>query len=128
LSNNPELLAQAQALPERQKYRLIEVLDTDIAHYEFFLSRPPLLKADWSIDRNILDVIPQRHPCLSGWESKSLFDPDYQLVKLSDLDFQFMQACDRNVTVAEILASHPDMNLDLVRSLLQGRLILLPAI
>jgi hypothetical protein len=128
LSNNPELLRLAQALPERQKYRLIEVLDTDIAHYEFFLCRPPLPEADWSVDRHILNVIPQRHPCLSGWENKCLFDPDYQLINLSDLDFQFMQACDRGVTVSEILASPPDMSLDLVRSLLQRRLILLPAV
>ena len=134
LGNNPELLALAQALPARQQYRLIELLDTDIAHYEFFLSRPPLPKPDWSIDSNILNVIPQRHPCIDAWESGCLFDPDYQVVKLSELELQFMHACGQRhaeqncgITVAEILADRPEISLDLVRSLLKRRLILLPA-
>ncbi len=128
LGNNPELLALAQALPARQQYRLIELLDTDIAHYEFFLCRPPLPKPDWSIDRNILSVIPERQPCLNGWEGGSLFDPDYQVVKLSEQELQFMQACNGDLTVGEILSDRLDMNLDLVRSLLKRKLILLPAI
>jgi SAM-dependent methyltransferase len=128
LANNPELLALAQALPARQQYRLIELLDTDIAHYEFFLCRPPLPKPDWSIDRNILNVIPQRHPCIDGWESGCLFDPDYQVVRLSEPELQFMQACNGDKTVAEILSEHSGISLDLVRSLLTRRLILLPTI
>jgi SAM-dependent methyltransferase len=128
LANNPELLALAQALPAREQYRLIELLDTDIAHYEFFLCRPPLPKPDWSIDRHILNAIPQRHPCIDGWESGCLFDPDYQVVRLSELELQFMQACNGDATVAEILSNHSEMNLDLVRSLLMHRLILLPTI
>jgi SAM-dependent methyltransferase len=128
LANNSELLALAQSLPARQQYRLIELLDTDIAHYEFFLCRPPLPKLDWSIDLHILNVIPQRHPCIDGWESGCLFDPDYQVVRLSELELQFMQACNGDAMVAEILSEHSGISLDLVRSLLTRKLILLPAI
>ncbi|NEO67514.1 MAG: SAM-dependent methyltransferase, partial [Moorea sp. SIO4G2] len=66
--------------------------------------------------------------------SKSLFDYDYQLVKLSDEEFKFLEACDQNgnsadnssqsQTVAEII-KHVNFDLDGVRSLLQRQLIML---
>lgn len=133
LGKNPELLAKAQALPLRQQYRLIELLDTDIAHYEFFLARPPLPKVDWSLDETLRRAIPQRHPCIDGWSESqnfdsifgvTLFDPDYGICKLAEPEFLFMQACDRNRSVAAILDTHQDMDLDLVRSLLERKLVL----
>ena len=51
LGQQPELLERASQLSDRQRYRLVELLNPSaITHYEFFLSRPPLPKADWSRD------------------------------------------------------------------------------
>jgi hypothetical protein len=129
LGKNPELLAQAKALPLQQQYRLIELLDTDIAHYEFFLCRSPLTKIDWSNDEKLLAAIPQRHPCITGWESTCLFDADYNVRNLSTEEFEFMQKCDRHLLVAEILGENIkkslNADLEMVRSLLDRRLILL---
>ncbi|CAN1213348.1 hypothetical protein TUMEXPCC7403_24295 [Tumidithrix helvetica PCC 7403] len=125
LGNNLELLAKAKALPLRQQYRLIELLDTDITHYEFFLTRPPLPQIDLSIDRNLLKTIPKRHPCIDGWEGRVLFDGDYGVVNLSEPEFLLMKACDRQVDIASILAEVPDLSLDIVRSLIDRKLVLL---
>jgi SAM-dependent methyltransferase len=124
LGGNLDLLARAKALPLQQQYRLIELLDTDIAHYEFFLYRPPIALVDWSVDRNLLNAIPKRHPCLDGWESRCLFDPDYNICNLTEPEFSFMKACgDR--PVAEILDLSLGINLELVRSLVARKLVLL---
>ncbi len=129
LGSNPELLIQAQSLSTIDQYRLIELLDTDIAHYEFFLARPPLAKLDQT-DTRILSSIPQHHPCINGWESDCLFDPDYGICRLSAFEFRFMQLCQNyqsqnSQTVAEILGKNSDLSLEVVRSLLTKRMILL---
>jgi hypothetical protein len=131
LGKNPELIERTKGLSDRELYRLIEILDPDnITHYEFFLARPPLPKADWSSDETLLAAIPHRHPCMEGWPSLCLFNYDYQIVNLSADELEFLQRCDSNSstespkTVAEILV---EMKLDLgtVRSLLKQQLILL---
>ncbi len=128
LGKNPELMARAQKLSDRQVYRLIELLDPEsFSHYEFFLSRPPLPKADWSSDEALLAAIPSRNPCMEGWPSQSFFNQDYQIVKLSETEFKFLQACDANSAqrqVKEILAE-VEIGVDGVRSLLNQQLILL---
>ncbi len=125
LGTNPELLATAQALPKLQQYRLIELLDTDIAHYEFFLTRSPLTQLDLT-DTKILSSIPRHHPCINGWESNCLFDPDYGICHLSELEFKFMQECQNSDrTIEEIVKSNSALNLETVRSLLNKRTILL---
>jgi hypothetical protein len=120
-------------LSDRQRYRLIELLDPEVSHYEFFLGRPPLLKADWSSDEALLAAIPERSPCMNGWPSQSLLDYDYQLINLSEAEFEFLQACDANSTppdqgetktVGELL-SGVQLGLEEVRSLLKQQLILL---
>lgn len=126
LGSNPNLMQRASQLSERDRYRLTELLDPEITHYEFFLARPPLRHWDWTDDDILGQARPERHPCLEGWPSRSLFNYDYQIVTLSDAEFAFMQSCDRAVdqTVAELL---PQCGLDLagVRSLQNRQLILL---
>jgi SAM-dependent methyltransferase len=126
LDRAPEALARAKALPLRQQYRLLELLDPDVAHYEFFLAKPPFTKADWSQDRDVLAAIPHLQPCIDLWEGKSLFNYDYQPVKLNDEELAFMEAvklADRR-SIGEIMK---DTNLDIagVRSLLDRQLIIL---
>jgi SAM-dependent methyltransferase len=126
LEKAPDLLRRANNLSERQRYRLTELLDPEITHYEFFLTRPPLVRADWKKDEKLLGAIPERHPCMNGWPSTSLFDYDYQMITLSDAEFQFIQAADgnREKTVGEIL-QQVNLNLDAVRSLQKRQLIIL---
>jgi SAM-dependent methyltransferase len=126
VGKNPELMERAKGLSERQLYRLIEVLDPEITHYEFFLTRPPLNRVDWSEDRVLLAAIPELSPCMNGWPSQSIFDGDYQVVQLSDGELGFLQGCDGNqtVTVGEIL-QRGELGIEEVRSLLKRQLILL---
>jgi SAM-dependent methyltransferase len=129
LGKKPELIKRAEGLSDRERYRLIELLNPEaVTHYEFFLGRSPLAKANWSSDDTFLAAIPERNPCMDGWPSKCLFNYDYEIIKLSEEEFQFLQACEANAgeqrTVGEILDS---VNLELkqVRSLLKQQLIVL---
>ncbi|MFN6525346.1 class I SAM-dependent methyltransferase [Nostoc sp. ChiSLP03a] len=124
LGKAPELVERAKELSDRQLYRLIELLDPEVTHYEFFLGRPPLIKADWSEDNALLAAIPELNPCIEGFPSQCFFNYDYQIVNLSVAEFEFMQRCDANATVAEIL-TNVELGLDGVRTLLQQQLILL---
>ena len=126
LGKEPSLQERVEKLSDRATYRLIELLDPEVAHYEFFLGRAPLPKNDWTRDEKLLAAIPERHPCMEGWESKCLFNYDYQIVNLSEPEFEFMQQCDRNLTktVGEILTQVP-LELNQVRSLLTQQLIML---
>ncbi len=127
LELSPNLIQRAAGLSQRDIYRLIELLDPEVTHYEFFLGRSPLPKADWTSDRALLNAIPQISPCLSGWPSQQFFDYNYRLVNLSIPEFEFMQACEANSsqqTVQEIL-SNVTLNLATVRNLQSQQLILL---
>jgi SAM-dependent methyltransferase len=128
LGKSTEALARAKQLDLRQQYRLIELLDTDVAHYEFFLCKPPLNKVDWSNDADLLAAIPHRHPCIEGWESKHVFNYEFDLSHLSDAEFAFLQQSDRNategLTVEQIMQS-TGLTLEDVRSLLKRQLIML---
>jgi SAM-dependent methyltransferase len=129
LGKNPDLIARAETLSDRQRYRLIELLDPEtFTHYEFFLARPPLTKSDWSSDPALLAAIPERNPCMDGWPSKCLFNYDYQIVNLTESEFQFLQACEDNQskqqTLSDILTGI-DLSLEKVRSLLEQQLIIL---
>jgi SAM-dependent methyltransferase len=124
LSKAPELMERAQNLSQKEQYRLIELLDPDLTHYEFFLSKPPLEKIDWSEDGMLLAAIPEVQPCLHGWPSQSLLNYDYQPVHLSGSEFEFMQASNGVLTVQEILAK-VDFSLAGVRALQEKQLIIL---
>jgi hypothetical protein len=130
LGESPELIERANNLSDRALYRLIELLDPSLTHYEFFLAKPPLAKQDWSDDKVLNQAIPECHPCMQGFPSKTFFDFEFQMANLSDAEYEFMQACDQNEsqkTVEEILAN---CQLDLVgvRSLFNRQLIILSSI
>ncbi len=128
LAKAPVALERAKQLDIRQQYRLIELLDTDVAHYEFFLAKPPRPQPiDWLRDDLLLAAIPYRHPCIEGWKSKDVFNCDWKLIKLTDTEFQFVEAGDREqqqLTVGEMLATI-NISIDNVRSLLADKLIIL---
>ena len=130
----PELMERADGLAERDRYRLIELLDPEITHYEFFLSRPPLKKTDWTNDEMLLSAVPERHTCMEGWPSRSFFNFDYQVVSISEAEFVFLEKCHPGQlsSVAEILEGSEigpekgvEEGLGMVRSLQSRQLIML---
>lgn len=127
LGQNPELLSRAQDLTKQERYRLIELLDPEITHFEFFLAKPPLIRQDWSDDTALLNANPQRNPCMEGWPSRSIFDHDYQFITLTDSEFAFLQACDEasdGATVQDLL-QRVALTPEEVRQLQQRQLVLL---
>ena len=87
IGKNQELLKMAENLSQREQYRLIELLDPELTHYEFFLGRPPLSREDWSDDLTLKAAIPQVHPCIYSWPNKNCLDYEYKQVNLSDSEY-----------------------------------------
>lgn len=127
LSDSEDLLNRANQLPRRDQYRLIELIDPEITHFEWFLAKTPLPRYDWSKDEELLAAFPERNPCMDGWPSQSIFDHNYQYVTLSPEEFEFLQACDQaegQATVADLLNSTAAI-LSQVREMQQKQLVLL---
>ena len=87
-----ELLERAQALPVEQQWALIEDLDPDISHFEFFLSQGELVRPDWGSDGALLAVPGERNRCLWGWPGLTLLDSDMAPLDLSPDGLALMQA------------------------------------
>ncbi|WP_414563045.1 MULTISPECIES: class I SAM-dependent methyltransferase [unclassified Anabaena] len=124
LAKAPDLIERAQGLSDRQRYRLIELLDPEVTHYEFFLGRLPQIKVDWSKDKLLLQAIPELNPCIEGFPNQCIFNYEYQIINLSDTELEFLQKCDGNSPVAEILTT-VQISLDQVKTLLKQQLIIL---
>ncbi|MEK9631087.1 MAG: SAM-dependent methyltransferase, partial [Synechococcus sp.] len=87
-----ELLERAQALPQEQQWLLMEALDPEISHWEFFLSNQPLARQGWTDDQQLLAAIGTRSGCLWGWPSPNLLDRNMAPLQLSDEQWALMQA------------------------------------
>lgn len=125
IGSDPDLQARAAHLSDRDRYRLIELLDPELSHYEFFLARPPFSPTNWSDDDTLRRATPTLSPCLQGWPSPSLFDLDYQIVTLDDAEFRFMQACEPgDRTISDILTDI-QITPDQIRELVKRQLVLL---
>lgn len=128
IGQSEDLMSRAKSLPEREYYRLIELLDPSLTHYEFFLTKPPLSKADWSDDNILLKAMPDRYPYMEGYPGLSFFNYDYQMVQISEAELAFLQACDNNteprLTVEDLLKKQK-LELSQVRSLQERQLIIL---
>ncbi|MCS5691122.1 class I SAM-dependent methyltransferase [Cyanobium sp. FGCU-6] len=95
-----ELLDRARALPPRAQWELVEALDPDISHFEFFLVRGELPSDErrdprrWS-DEDLLAAGGERNRCLWGWPSTSLLGPDLQPLTIEADDLTLLEALDR---------------------------------
>jgi SAM-dependent methyltransferase len=87
-----ELLERALALPVEQQWALVEDLDPDISHFEFFLSQGELVRPDWSSDAALLAASGDRNRCLWGWPGLVLLDSDMAPLDLSPDGLALMQA------------------------------------
>lgn len=129
LEKAPQLMERAVSLSDRQRYRIMELLNPEaVTHYEFFLGRNPLPKADWSSDQTLLTATPERNPCMDGWDSRCLFNYDYQIINLTETEWKFLKACDENQVhqrTVEQLMQETQLKIEGVRSLLNQQLILL---
>ncbi|MBV2350133.1 class I SAM-dependent methyltransferase [Synechococcus sp. HK05] len=90
-----ELLDRAKALPPLQQWQLVEDLDPDISHFEFFLAKPPLQRWSWDDDAALLAAAGQRNPCLWGWPGAALLDSDMAPLDLSSNGLALMQALEQ---------------------------------
>ncbi|MCJ2543650.1 class I SAM-dependent methyltransferase [Thermostichus vulcanus] len=126
LGKDESLLAQASQLPEKERYRLIELLDPVVAHYELFLGKPPLPQQDWQSAEAILSAIAHLSPCLGLWPSRSIFNYAYEAISLSEAAFAFLQQVDGIRTVAQIQASlTPALSCEQLEQLLRWQVLLL---
>ena len=94
------LLERARSLPELERWALIEDLDPDISHFEFFLSKGPMQRADWADDGALLVASGERNRCLWGWPSTALLGPDLLPLAIEPEDLQLMQAVEAAPGVA----------------------------
>ncbi|MGK7909394.1 MAG: class I SAM-dependent methyltransferase [Synechococcus sp.] len=111
LSGNPQLLEQALQLEQAQQYRLIELLDPAIAHYEFYLANPPIPKVEWTRE-TLPSAIAHRSPCLWYWPGKSLLNYAFEPVKLSTEAYHLLEMADGTQTIAQLcsqLSEAPSM-------------------
>ena len=125
VGESSELISRAENLSDRQRYRLIELLDPSLTHYEFFLAKPPLPKEDWSEDAKLKQAIPQLNPCMQGFPSQNFLNFEYQMESVTDRELEFMQAGENNQakTVGEIIEEW-ELDLAGVRSLWERQLII----
>jgi SAM-dependent methyltransferase len=87
-----ELLERALSLSPRSRLELVEVLDPDISHFEFFLAREPLPPPLATDAGSLLALAADRNRCLWGWPSTSLLGPDLQPLDLEPEDLVLVQA------------------------------------
>jgi SAM-dependent methyltransferase len=127
LGADSHLVKRTQELSERDRYRLIESLDPEITHFEFFLAKPPVPHYHWQADAPLSAATIQRNPCMEGWPSRNIFDHNYQILTLTPEEFAILSECDipkQPITVAEVMAASGS-NLATIRNLHQRHLVLL---
>ena len=126
-----ELLERAQALPLRQQWSLVESLDPDISHFEFFLSQGALARSRWDEDGELLAARGQRNPCLWGWPGASLLDPDFRSLSVEPDQLELLlavEAAGPTTPLAELgLGWPPQQVARVARRAWQQRLLLLAA-
>jgi SAM-dependent methyltransferase len=125
LGKQPELLQRAQQLSPQQQYRLVELLDPVVAHYEFYLGRPPLSHFEWH-ETNIADAIAHLSTCLWYWPSPTVLNYAFESVKFTEAAYQFLQQVDGRRTIAELQQTLPEpLPWSALRDLLRSQVLLL---
>jgi SAM-dependent methyltransferase len=124
-----ELLERARLLPAQQQWRLVEDLDPDISHFEFFLAKPPLQRCCWDSDSQLLAATGERNRCLWGWPGTALLDSDMLPLDLSADGLALMQALEQApqpLPIGSLPLGWPQGQIAAVaRELLQQRVLLL---
>ncbi len=123
-----ELLERARALPQHQQLTLVEELDPEISHFEFFLSPSAPQPPDWQNDQRLLATGGERNRCLWGWPSSSLLGPDLQPLDISAEELALLQAFEAapaGTALGELaLDMPPGERLERARHLIKQHLLL----
>jgi SAM-dependent methyltransferase len=114
-----ELLERAQALPTLQQWRLIEQLDPDISHFEFFLSKAPVVTSVRT-DADLAAARGLRQPCLWG-EPDPILGRNMEPIQLTDAAKELLRCVDAQPDAA--LGSMGSA--DLLRDLVDRQILLL---
>jgi len=92
-----DLLERAQALSQTERWLLMEALDPEISHFEFFVSNEELSPCSWGDDAALLLAQPRRSRCLWGWPGQRLLDRNLAPLNLSEDQcalLKALEACD----------------------------------
>ena len=89
-----ELLDKAKAMSPIKQMELVEDLDPDISHFEFFLSKKSLQKHQWANDDDLLHATGRINSCLWGWPGMTLHDSDMNQIELNSNSFKLLKAID----------------------------------
>ena len=122
-----DLLSRAQSLPPSDQWALVEQLDPDISHFEFFVSAQPVHPLCWENDETLLQAGGRRQSCLWGWPSKSILGPDLEPIALSDEELSLLRLVDENPDVPLGILSGDLTTASLARDLMSKKLLLLEA-
>jgi SAM-dependent methyltransferase len=122
-----ELLSRAQALSPADQWALVEQLDPDISHFEFFVSAQPIEPWRWPNDKTLLQASGRRQSCLWGWPSKSMLGPDLEPISISDEELSLLRLVDENPDVPLGILSGDPTTASLARGLMSKKLLLLEA-
>ncbi len=123
-----ELLTRAQSLSPLDQWALVEQLDPDISHFEFFVSAQPVQPLAWENDETLLQARGRRQSCLWGWPSKSMLGPDLEPISISDEELSLLRLVDKNPEVPLGILSGDAKTASLVRDLMAKRLLLLEVV
>ena len=116
-----ELLERARALPQQQQWLLMEQLDPDISHFEFFLSAAPIATTPLS-DQALRAAHGRRQPCLWG-EPDPILDRNMQPLQLNDEERQLLRRVDEQPETPLGALAEPAV----IRDLAARQLLLLKA-
>lgn len=127
LGNSEDLVELSEGLPEREQYRLVELLDPEaVTHFEFFLGKPPMKRFDWSDDTELAAASAAMSECITGWPSKVVMDRDYYPIELSDGEHVFVQQIKANPTMSVGAAAQvAGLSMDGVREVIKKGVVLL---
>ncbi len=122
-----DLLSRAQSLPPSDQWALVEQLDPDISHFEFFVSAQPVHSFCWENEEMLLQACGRRQSCLWGWPSKSMLGPDFEPISISDEELSLLRLVDENPDVPLGILSGDQTTASLARGLMSKKLLLLKA-
>ncbi len=120
-----ELLTRAQSLSPSDQWALVEQLDPEISHFEFFVSAQPVQPLVWDNDETLLQARGRRQSCLWGWPSKSMLGPDLEPISISDEELSLLRLVDENPEVPLGILSEDAKTASLARDLMTKKLLLL---
>ena len=122
-----ELLERAAMLPKREQWLLVEDLDPEISHFEFFVAKRPVQFNRWDDDAAVLQAIGRRQSWLWGWPSSSLLGPALEPIALSESELALLEAVEHQPKTRLGELNLGPETVSVARGLLLRRLLLMEA-